>query len=396
MQQVNLLNYYLVGRVIFAIALQISFHFATDYSEINKIPMIIGIYGFIAFLRLIINPDRCHPLDFVLDMCFITGIVYASFYYNSYTYLTMLYLFPIFFASVAIKDKMAYLFPLLGVFLYSIVFFSSGVLLEKVSIINIFLHGVAFILIFYAGRQLNIKIINQETLIKRLEEERIRIQGYQRLFRVSADLAHELRNPLATISAAIQFIKEGKDAKQFIQMLDEETNRVSRIINEFLMFARPSDAPKELIDLSVMIKKILTNNSAEHFNINLYVDDNLKIYSNKTFMEIALGNIIKNAFESGGDTVNIIAKKGQDKSYIFDSKNIQDIIVIEIHDNGMGISDDIKDKIFEPFVTTKPNGTGLGLSIAYRVITDAGGTINIEKSGIGGAFFKIVLPQFQQ
>ncbi|MCX8026330.1 MAG: ATP-binding protein [Thermodesulfovibrionales bacterium] len=396
MQQVNLLNYYLLGRVIFAIALQISFHFAADYFSIGKVPLLIGVYGFIAFLRLIINPDKCHPLDFVLDILFVTGIVYVSFNYYSYTYLTMLYLFPIFFASVAIKDTKAYVFPILGVALYSGVYLSSEILLEKTSLINIFLHGIAFVLIFYAGRQLSIKITNQESLIKRLEEERIRIQGYERLFRVSADLAHELRNPLASISAAIQFIKEGKDAKYFINMLDEEVNRVSRIIKEFLMFARPSDAPKEMVDISDIIKKVVSDNTVSTVKISLDIDNSIVINANRTFMEIAIGNIIKNAFESGGDTVFISAKKKPSNliSYLnhLNKNNPQEVIVIEIHDSGKGISDDIKEKIFEPFMTTKPQGTGLGLAITYRVITDLGGSINIEKSHLGGALFRIILP----
>ncbi|MFQ3573555.1 MAG: ATP-binding protein [Thermodesulfovibrionales bacterium] len=396
MQQINLLRYYLLGRVIFAVALQISFQFAADHFSINKVSVVIGVYGFIALLRLIYNPERCHPLDFILDICFVSGIVYASFYYHSYSYLTLLYLFPIFFASLSINDKKAYIIPFLCAFLYSVVYSLSGLLFEKTSIINIGLHGFAFILIFYAGRQLSIKISNQESLIKKLEEERIRTQGYERLFRVSADLAHELRNPLASISAAVQFIKEGKDANNFIQMLDEEINKISRIIKEFLMFSRPSDAPKELINLSVLIKQVLAHNPKGDISVSLRLDDNINLMANRTFMEIAFGNVIKNAFESGASLVEISSQKV--RSGIFKNihqsgaKKNSDFILIDVEDNGRGVSDDLKERIFEPFVTTKPNGTGLGLAIAYRVITDLGGNISIERSRLGGAMFRILLP----
>ncbi|MCX8069735.1 MAG: ATP-binding protein, partial [Thermodesulfovibrionales bacterium] len=63
-----------------------------------------------------------------------------------------------------------------------------------------------------------------------------------------------------------------------------------------------------------------------------------------------------------------------------------------VEDDGFGISDEIKDKVFEPFVTTKPNGTGLGMAITYRIVTDIGGNISIEKSNLGGASFKIYIP----
>jgi signal transduction histidine kinase len=68
-------------------------------------------------------------------------------------------------------------------------------------------------------------------------------------------------------------------------------------------------------------------------------------------------------------------------------------IAIEIEDDGTGIEDDIKDRIFEPFVTTKASGTGLGLAIAYRIITSFGGNITVDKSALGGAKFTMLFPK---
>ncbi len=97
----------------------------------------------------------------------------------------------------------------------------------------------------------------QEQHIRQLEEEKIKMKGYERLYRVSADLAHELRNPLASISAAVQFLNEGKNDREFIDMLGTETKRLTTLVNDFLLFSRPSDAPKEYVDLSETLQSLL-------------------------------------------------------------------------------------------------------------------------------------------
>ncbi len=100
--------------------------------------------------------------------------------------------------------------------------------------------------------------------------------------------------------------------------------------------------------------------------------------ANRTFIEIAVNNIIKNAVEAAQSTVKVELRKDQKE------------ISIDIEDDGPGISEDARDKIFEPFFTTKTNGTGLGLAIAYRIITSFGGTVIADISPLGGAKFSIV------
>ena len=102
--------------------------------------------------------------------------------------------------------------------------------------------------------------------------------------------------------------------------------------------------------------------------------------ANRTFLEIAVNNIIKNAVEAARSTVKVAL-----------GKNRRDIS-INIEDDGPGISEEARDKIFEPFFTTKTNGTGLGLAIAYRIITSFGGTVLVDSSPLGGAKFSIVFP----
>lgn len=392
MFQLSLLHYYLIGRIIFAVALQIAFHFTGDVFILDRLVLLIGLYGFLALMRLIFNPHRIHYFDFLLDICFVSAIIFISIHFYSYTYLTLLYLFPIFFASLSVKGNIAFLFPFISIFLYGIIFYFSDILIQKESIINLILHFIAFILIFIAGKEVSNKIYKQEEHIKQLEEDRIKMQGYERLFRVSADLAHELRNPLTSISASIQFLKEGKNPKDFIEMLDEETKRISNLINDFLIFARPSDATKEYVRLSVVINKIIESFKHSEKQFQTYLDDNIVVYANKTFLDVALNNVIKNSVEASHKRIIVTSKLIYHHPFGISLSGKYPFAEITVEDDGLGISDEIKDKVFEPFVTTKPNGTGLGMAITYRIITDIGGNISIDKSKIGGASFKIYIP----
>lgn len=391
-QPIALLNYYLLGRLIFAIALQIAIHLSGESSVLDRLVLLTGLYGFLALIRLIIRPERSYLVDFVLDIFFVSGIVYTGFYFYSYSYLTLLYLFPIFFASLSLKTRVVLVFPFLTTILYGAIYYLAGILFEKDSLINITLHLFSFMLISFAGNQVNEKLSRQENYIKKLEQERIRMQGYERLFRVSADLAHELRNPLASISAAIQFIREGKDVSDFIDMLEEETRKISNLVKDFLIFSRPSDAPKEGIELSHLLHKMVDENRHGDVKIELKTVDNLNTRANRTFLEAAIGNIVKNALEAAKGVVRITAERAA-HSEILGVSSRYGYIAIKVEDDGHGLPEDLRDKVFEPFFTTKPKGTGLGLAIAYRIITDIGGSIFIDNSSLGGACFTILIPE---
>ncbi len=383
-------DYYRIGRFIFALALLISFQIAGLPYAIPRLMFILAVYSFIALLRLAVFAKKILYFDFLLDIVFISAMVYISF--GIYSYLTLLYLFPIFFSSVIIKTKKIFLFPVISAVLYGASYYISGVITEKESILNISLHFLSFSLIALAGDNLKERMERQEQHIKNLEEEKIKMKGYERLYRVSADLAHELRNPLASISAAVQFLNEGKNDREFIDMLSTETKRLTTLVNDFLLFSRPSDAPKEDVDLSETLQSLVNRQNNDKDigkKITLNVTNNAKIIANRTFMEVALNNIIKNAIEAAKSEVKISLKKVRSSEF-----GIQSLekILIEIEDDGTGIDDDMKDKIFEPFVTTKTNGTGLGLAIAYRIITGLGGNIIIDRSSLDGAKFKILLP----
>ncbi len=377
-------NYYKIGRFIFALALLVSFQIAGLLHAVPGLFYILTVYGLIAFIRLVIAREVMGYFDFLLDIVFISALVQVSF--GIYSYLSLFYLFPIFFSSIVIRTRKIFLYPAIATFFYAMVFVLNGVFQSSENILNILLHAFSFFLISFAGNSLNERLEKQDNYIKSLEEERIKMQGYERLYRVSADLAHELRNPLASISAAVQFLKEGKKSDDFIEMLAFETTRLNNLVNDFLMFSRPSDAPVEVMDLSEMMKIIV----ARHKNgkaISENIKDGILIDANRTFIDVALTNIVKNATEAARSAV-FISLRDTSSDSIAGGKNE---VVLNVEDDGYGIDEAIKERIFEPFFTTKQNGTGLGLAIAYRVITGFGGYIIAGKSSHGGAKFTIVM-----
>jgi signal transduction histidine kinase len=380
-------NYYRVGRFIFALALLVAFQITGMLHFVPGLLYIISIYGIIALVRLLIAQGILWYFDFILDIVFITALVHVSF--GMYSYLSLFYLFPIFFSSIVIRTRKMFIYPAIATLFYGAVFVLHGAFSFRENLLNMFLHAFSFFLIAYAGNSLNDRIDRQERYIKSLEEEHIKMQGYERLYRVSADLAHELRNPLASISAAVQFIKEGKNSVDFVDMLGVETARLTNLVNDFLMFSRPSDAPKEPVDLSALIEVVIARLHSDN-NISANIQKDIVLVSNRVYLDAAVNNIVINAVESAKSLVTVSLKRTK-----YYSDQNKDGIVLEVEDDGPGIDPSIRDRIFDPFFTTRQNGTGLGLAIAYRVITSNGGLIIADSSSHGGAKMTVAFPNSQ-
>ncbi len=377
----NFYNYYKIGRFIFALTVFVSFHMVGLLTKIPVLFFILLIYVFIVLIRLLIRSERFFYADFILDIIFISSILY--FHINAYSFLSLIYLLPIFFGSVLIKGRIAFFFPLFACFMYAISYYLDESILSKEAIFNFSLHGLSFVAIAFAGNAMRDKLENQEKYIKKLEDEKIKMESYRRLYRISADLAHELRNPLATISSAAQLLKEGRNDTELIEMLSVEAKRLSNLANDFLVYSRPSEAPQESVDIADIIKVLVAhkNNSKK---LILDIENNAVVQGNRTYLEVATDNIIKNAIEAARSTVIITIRT--------EKKNL----IIDIDDDGAGFDDKHIDRIFEPFFTTKKTGTGLGLAISYRIIESFGGTITYSTSSMGGAKFTIIMPVFEE
>lgn len=188
---------------------------------------------------------------------------------------------------------------------------------------------------------------------------------------MSAGIAHELRNPMAVISGYTKILSKKVDNSLMsaINSISREVAVMDRIITDFLSFARPTELIPYDVDLDELaascIKAIKDWNKKG--NISIRADKLPVIKGDEIQMRQLFSNLFQNAVEAmpDGGSLNISVSTG-------------DFLVISISDTGHGIPDNIRDKIFLPFYTTKERGTGLGLSIAHKVVVSHGGIIQVD------------------
>ena len=200
---------------------------------------------------------------------------------------------------------------------------------------------------------------------------------------IARKIAHEVKNPLTPIKLSAERIeKKFNDNSYSKEEISQLTNTISRqvddigkLVDEFSSFARMPEAEIKLDNLSQCLKESyqLYSSSRKDINLNLKIIKNdIYFHFDKLQISRCFNNLIKNAIEAVEKIPNPIIE--------IRLNIIQNIITIEIIDNGVGIDDKMSGKIFEPYFTTKSKGTGLGLSIVKRIIEDHGGKIKIEKN----------------
>ncbi len=235
-------------------------------------------------------------------------------------------------------------------------------------------------------------VMNDITNLRELEQKSARKERLSEMGDLAAGVAHEIRNPLNTISIASQrlageFIPiENKDEYlSFTKQIKNETKRLNDIITKFLALARGGANQKEKISLSKTVEEFcqFVSVEAESLGIKIEIDIESQYYIDGNIDEIkqVLANLYNNSKESLNSCMGII------KLSIHSIQNKTELI---FEDSGPGIPEKIREKIFTPYYTTKEAGTGLGLPTIYRIIADMGGEILVEKSELGGAKFIIL------
>jgi HD-like signal output (HDOD) protein/signal transduction histidine kinase len=222
---------------------------------------------------------------------------------------------------------------------------------------------------------------------------------------VARKVAHEVSNPLGIIKNYLKILglKLDKDspAQEEIRIINEEIDRVSVILRELSDFSEPRVQQKELVDINTLISDLikivrqsllLRSGIEAHLNLEPSLPT---LMTNKNGLKQVFINLIKNSLEAMHEGGNLYINtrgipNGLSKK---DEKEDQPYVEITISDDGLGIPDSIKSRLFEPFVSSKGEGhAGLGLSITYSIITELNGTITCESDGTKGTTFRIVLP----
>jgi two-component system sensor histidine kinase HydH len=233
-----------------------------------------------------------------------------------------------------------------------------------------------------------------EQVYYELQQNLERLRKAERLYAVgqlAASLAHEIRNPLASIAGAAGILKRGNASSQnfrdCLEIIDKESQRLNKLLTGFLDFARPRAPRFQLTDLSMVITSVamLAKHAAGANNIELRqeVDGNLpEVECDPEQLKQVLLNLVINAAQASdpGASVWLSASAASDR------------VRIIVRDEGRGIPLDKQDKMFDPFFTTKENGTGLGLAIASMIVEQHRGLLTAESNPDKGMTFRLELP----
>ncbi|MEE8546637.1 MAG: ATP-binding protein [bacterium] len=233
------------------------------------------------------------------------------------------------------------------------------------------------------------------TEFRDMEEKLKSAEKLSAVGRMAASIAHEVRNPLASMSGSIQILKDSLDLDpedhDLMEIVLRETGRLNTLVEEFLFYARPPSPRFENEDLRKIITETITilEGSADSNGIVIkeeIPDQPVVMAMDPGQMYQVLHNLAKNSLEAidGGGEILIKLEIHEEG----DSPRA----VLSVADTGGGISDDILPEIFEPFKTTKPRGTGLGLAIVYQLVQIHKGTIDVFTDPEKGTTFTISLP----
>src|SRR4051812_21234458 len=217
--------------------------------------------------------------------------------------------------------------------------------------------------------------------------QQVRLQdNMASLGEMSAGIAHEFKNSLATISGYSQMLAGETDpeTREFAQKIALETNNLTRIVTDFLNFARPRGMQREPLNLIAMLNDCARENG---LTLQLEAPAQCEVIGDATALRQVFSNLMRNSKEA--------ARAGAEVAVSARVEQKEDRTVVQLSDNGSGIPKDKLDKIFIPFFTTKAEGTGLGLALVHRIITDHGGTVGVESSD-RGTTFSITLPRARE
>lgn len=231
---------------------------------------------------------------------------------------------------------------------------------------------------------------------RKISEQLIRSVKMATLGQLSANIAHEIRNPLTSIKMRLYSLEEELEndhtAREDINVISEEINRMERTVKDFLDFARLPQPNLQKCDINQILEGTISLLYPRANLYNIQIQKRLdtlpfELEVDKEQMRQGFLNIMLNSIEAmpNGGALEITSTKNK-------NKKLKDVLEIKIKDTGSGISPEFKKKLFEPFFTTKTEGTGLGLFIASRIIQLHKGTIEVESRLGEGTTMTVELP----
>jgi len=250
------------------------------------------------------------------------------------------------------------------------------------------------------------------TNFKEMQESVKRMDRLAAVGRLAAGIAHEVRNPLASISGSAQMLGKNLNTspedKRLLDIIVRESSNLNLLISDFTQFARPVKQDRQVIRLKKTVAEVtaLFKNSPECAglkNVRIDIHNDLKINVGQQQFNQVLWNLLINAVQSIKDDNGEISISAREMENEFqpvegssspEDKGERGWLELTVSDTGCGIEPSNLDRIFDPFYTTKDRGTGLGLSIVYKIVQDMGGVISVDSQAGQGTVFTIYLQRY--
>jgi signal transduction histidine kinase len=225
-------------------------------------------------------------------------------------------------------------------------------------------------------------------------EEQLRLkETLAKLGELTAGIAHEFRNGLATIHGYGKLIDPAalpEQYKPYIAGIRQETEALGQVVTNFLNFARPTQLSLATYDLAALVQRAADDlkNEVQQFGGEIVVSGQFgRVDADDVLLRQAFSNLLRNAIEAcqpSGVTPRVRVEGALDTA--------QNQARVSVHDNGPGLDPNLRDRIFRPFFTTKKTGTGLGLALVQKIIVTHNGRVTAGSSPSGGACFQVTLP----
>ncbi len=226
--------------------------------------------------------------------------------------------------------------------------------------------------------------------LSKLEQRNLEMEHLAHIGKMSAVLAHEIRNPLGTIKGFAQLAAErlGQEGRPLVEPILSETGRLETLVTELLRYGRPPQPCLRMVRWNEIARSVLTHTSPllekRHIHLSLDGQDGA-LRTDPQLLEEALLNLLRNSVESipegAAGVVRLSAR--------FDESSGATICLA---DDGAGIPEDMRGRLFEPFVTSKASGTGLGLSITQKLVRALGGEIELTPAEPRGTVATLRFP----
>jgi two-component system sensor histidine kinase PilS (NtrC family) len=232
------------------------------------------------------------------------------------------------------------------------------------------------------GRVINFQDLTE---LRRLEQHARRAERLATVGQLAAGVAHEIRNPLASISGSIELLRQSPQAsdddRTLMTIVHREIQRLNNLIGDLLDYANPRPNQPVELDLATLVDETLQVARADTGFASVEVSADLTrplmVNADPAKLRQVLWNLVRNAAEAGAKTIRVSTRPGA---------------TITIADDGWGMASDVLARMFDPFFTTKPKGTGLGLAVCYAIVAEHGGRIDAESEVGKGTKVVVTLP----